>query len=343
MNDRDDVRRIKERGTRRSVIVSLAVSLAALFLVFLYVPDRSRAFDSIRTFDRGKLAVCALIMSAAWVADSFRLYLMTRGVGKPVGLFVAIKAILAGNFLTLITPFLAGGAPIVVYTVKQGGMNWGGATAVVVGGGIVAQAALVFLAVGSMATLHRLQVTVRWGGVFQWVVPAYACGLLVFSALALRADVVETWLRGLMRNRKRTRLVALGRKFIRDLKDFRKSLSMLASENLLHVAGAFACALVYFILFFAIGPVVLSGLGVNYPWMTVFALEVLVYVLSGITPTPGGSGTAELGTFVLLSQVAPTHTIGAFLVVWRLLTFYLSLLTGGIAFTAVLRDILSDR
>jgi len=343
VSDHDDVKRIKERGTYRSLAISMALSLVALFLVFLWVPDRSRAVESLRAFDRGKLATCAWLISAAWLADSCRLYLLTRGVRRPVGFFVAFKAILSGNFLTLITPFLAGGAPIVVYAVKQGGMNWGEATAVVVGGGIVAQSALVCLAIGSMVVLRTLHVTVKWGSIFLWVVPAYACGLLAFSALALRADVVERWLRGLLRNRKRPRLVALGRKFIRNLKDFRKSLGALASENLLHVTGAFACALLYFVLIFAIGPVALSGLGVDYPWMVVFALEVLVYVLSGITPTPGGSGTAELGTFVLLSQVAPLHTIGAFLVIWRLFTFYLNLLTGGIAFTVVLRDILSDR
>ncbi|MCR4398870.1 MAG: flippase-like domain-containing protein [Firmicutes bacterium] len=339
---RDNVDRLNRKSAGRGLALSILLSLGALSVVFLLVPDREAALRSLRTFDPGKLGTCAALMAGAWFSDSCRLYLLTHGVGKPVPLRTAVKAVLAGNFLTLVTPFLAGGAPVVAYTVKRGRMRWGEATAVVVGGGIVAQAALVILAIWAAAALEALGFKTGWERVFRFVVPAYALGLAGFSALALRADVVEDWVKAVVKRCGRRTLAVVSGKFIRILRDFAGSLRLLASENVAHVVGALAFGLAYFVLLFAIGPVVLSGLGVEYAWREVFALQILVYVFTGVTPTPGGSGTAELGTFVVFSHLAPIHTIGAFLVVWRLCTFYFSLLTGGVAFAIVLRDILSE-
>jgi len=88
--------------------------------------------------------------------------------------------------------------------------------------------------------------------------------------------------------------------------------------------------------------VIMGGLRVRQPWLIIFALEVLVYVVAGFTPTPGGSGVAEFGSLYLLGAIAPVHIVGAFVVVWRFLTFYVSLLIGAVAFMLVLRDILKD-
>ena len=120
MGDRDDLRRIKEKGTRRSAAISILVSIAALALVFAFVPDRAEALRSLRSFSRERLGLCALLMVGAWISDTLRLYLLTRGVRKPVNPLVALKGIMAGNFLTLITPFLAGGRPALWRTQLRG-------------------------------------------------------------------------------------------------------------------------------------------------------------------------------------------------------------------------------
>ncbi|NPV71830.1 MAG: flippase-like domain-containing protein [Firmicutes bacterium] len=349
--DRDDIKRLKGGGTRRSLVISILFSIAVLLLVFVFVPDRARALQSLRSFSRQRLVVCAALLVAAWLADTLRLQILTKGIGKPSAFSLAFRAILAGNFMTLITPFLFGGAPVVVYGLKKTGMNWGEATAVVVGGGIVSQCALLTMAVWSMVRLNQHGAVIAWGRLYDFIVPAYAVGLIGFSVLALRADVVEGWMKSWLSRTKvatsrgrnfRLRLVSVGRKLIRNLKEFRKSLRLLARENIVYVAAAYVYALLYFTMMFAMGPVILAGLGVRYSRVTIFALQVLVYVVAGFTPTPGGSGAAELGSFVLLAPVAPVHVIGAFLVVWRLFTFYLNLLAGGIAFTFILREILAE-
>ena len=349
--DQDDIKRLKGKGTRRSLVISILFSIAVLALVFALVPDRGRALQSLRSFSRQRLAVCATLLIGAWFADTLRLQLLTRGIARSCSFPLALRAILAGNFMTLITPFLFGGAPVVVYGLKKTGMNWGEATAVVVGGGIVSQFALLTLAVWSTMRLDHFGAVIAWEGLYHFLVPAYAVGLVGFSVMALRADVVEAWMKSWLTQARtaphqhgtlRLRLVYVGRKLIHDLKEFRKSLCLLARENVVYVAAAYLCALLYFMMIFFMGPVILSGLGVRYPRIVVFALQVLVYVVAGFTPTPGGSGAAELGSFVLLSPVAPVHVIGAFLVVWRLFTFYLNLLVGGVAFTLILREMLAE-
>lgn len=78
-------------------------------------------------------------------------------------------------------------------------------------------------------------------------------------------------------------------------------------------------------------PALAAGLGARPPYWHVVAVQVPIYLLGSIIPTPGGSGGLELGMAGGLLGHVPDYEIGIVVAAWRVLTYYLVLAVGGLA------------
>jgi uncharacterized protein (TIRG00374 family) len=81
---------------------------------------------------------------------------------------------------------------------------------------------------------------------------------------------------------------------------------------------------------FAMSATLLAGLGVRTEPLRVMALNLLLTAVLLFVPTPGASGVAEVGAAGLYAAVCPRHMLGVYVVLWRLFSFYLGALVGGI-------------
>src|SRR5690606_8283622 len=95
------------------------------------------------------------------------------------------------------------------------------------------------------------------------------------------------------------------------------------------LVGAAAYQL-YFLLIFSTVPALAKGLGSNPPYWHVVAVQVPIYLLGSIIPTPGASGGLELGLAAGLLNHVPEYEIGIIVAAWRLLTYHLVLVVGGV-------------
>jgi len=59
-------------------------------------------------------------------------------------------------------------------------------------------------------------------------------------------------------------------------------------------------------------------------------MQVIFYFILPFMPTPGGSGTAEVGFASLFSLFVPLHLLGIFVGAWRFIAFYFNLCIGAI-------------
>ncbi len=78
---------------------------------------------------------------------------------------------------------------------------------------------------------------------------------------------------------------------------------------------------------------ILAGLGFYIAPLDVIMIQFVLYFFLYFTPTPGGSGVAEGGSYLMFSAYVPTHILGVFVVLWRFFTAYLWLILGGIFIT----------
>ena len=91
---------------------------------------------------------------------------------------------------------------------------------------------------------------------------------------------------------------------------------------------------------FVIAWVVLRGLGVeaNF-WEVVYAQLVLILIFY-FAPSPGAAGVAEVSTAEVMKGIIPVGFEGAFVVLWRLFTLFISLSIGAVV---TIRALYHDR
>lgn len=76
------------------------------------------------------------------------------------------------------------------------------------------------------------------------------------------------------------------------------------------------------------------SLGAHVPLISSVVISILIITMSSFVPVPGGSGGMEFGFVALFSYYVIDTKLGAALLLWRFVTYYLPMLCGGIV-TAV--------
>lgn len=123
-------------------------------------------------------------------------------------------------------------------------------------------------------------------------------------------------------------------KTLAEISEFRGALGSLLRGNLpavLFVLLLTACSWLSTLL---IVPAILYGFGVNIK-DKIFRLILLQFVVQfflSFIPIPGGSGLAEIGFFSIFGKYLPKHLQALSVALWRLLSYYLNILVGGVCF-----------
>ncbi|MDI6689126.1 MAG: flippase-like domain-containing protein [Actinomycetota bacterium] len=122
-----------------------------------------------------------------------------------------------------------------------------------------------------------------------------------------------------------------------EIEKLHQGLSLLFRSNFLMVLAVAGCIILCWLLLFAIAPLLLLGLRVKINVVQVLFYQFVLFFLIPLSPTPGGSGAAELGFAALLASLVPKHLLAVFVLLWRFLTYYLNLVVGGAILVLFLR------
>lgn len=321
------------------LIFSVVISMAGLVAVFLILGDTFSWRKMAVFFGSEGLAAVALLL-VSWLADSFRWWLFAITLGGRLRWRDLLCIVLAGYFISGVTPFTSGGGPVKIYALSQHALTVGQATAVVAAAGLVNQ---MVLAAGALlvtvASDYTHQALGRWTDAAVYL---YLGGLVLFLAVLLNTDRFLRGTAGLGRRLGLSRWWGdekgsrIRQKLLRASADFQEGLRLLLSHPGRLFLACFSTVLFY-LLFFSIVPVLLLALGVHVPFWRALALQNVFWLLCTLMPTPGASGGAELGFVAVFIGLVPASLLPTLAMAWRLLTFYLRLLCGWPCFVAVLR------
>ena len=81
---------------------------------------------------------------------------------------------------------------------------------------------------------------------------------------------------------------------------------------------------------FLVANLIILAIGGQLDHLLVFSRQVVMFVCMSVSPTPGGSGVAELSFSTFLAEFIPLKTDAQLTLLWRLITFYPYLLIGAI-------------
>jgi hypothetical protein len=325
---------LKQLTTRKRIAFFLMYSSIIILLILAVTvgPKTWRAVQHLRI--RYIFAALALFCLMLYF-DILRLQILTRALGSTLSFAYSLKAVLAYNFLSAITPALTGGEPLMIYMLNEKGIGIGKGTSIVVIRGILM---IMFIAIGGPLIIyyHRELLPNIW---FRRMFEGIAIFLLVLVLFILYAifsplraeHVVERVLRLLDRFkflRKRTpQVIRLIDNWIEELN---LSMKLFFKQRKWSLFLATLCTIAFICANYALAYVILKGLNFYISLGKVFMVQFVLYFLLYFSPTPGGSGVAEGGFYVLFSPLVPQHLLGLLIILWRFFTTYLGVILGGV-------------
>lgn len=322
----------------RGLIIALILGTVALLVVFK-ISGVNVTWSDLMRIDPIVVAVALALVAATWVFDSLRMSALVRAMGENLGFWSGIRVAITGVFVASLMPFNAGGEPMQIYLLRNEGLSMGQASAVVAVKTFCNALAKVIVAFTASSWIVLSGIGWRVPSQMKVVLlTAYSLYVAFFLfALFLMADPrrIETVVAPILRSRIVARFLGDGgpERVLRSIRkwtaEFETSLAhywererwTLLAVIYLSVAGWLALILV--------PTMILAALGIGAPSEQVMANVILFHMISSYVPTPGASGAAELGFAELFRMVIPPALIGLTVALWRLLTYYFTLMVGG--------------
>ncbi|MGE5588249.1 MAG: lysylphosphatidylglycerol synthase transmembrane domain-containing protein [Clostridia bacterium] len=333
---------MKPRSTQslvRGAAGAVLLSSLAIFLIMRITGGRE-GWPSLFRVDRVSLAAAGLLVAVGWILEAVRLETLVKALGGRLGFGSALRIALMGAFVACVTPFDTGGEPLQVYLLHRHGIGAGESTAVVAVKTIVSS--LARLALALVFPVWYVVGSRSWdlpGGVeaalFVGVV-LYVLVLTLIGFFALYPESVGAVLDRAVHSRYASRLIpahaadSFLERVKTEVRDFQAAFRMFVRQRRSALVAVSVLSLVSWAMAFSIPVLLLRGLGVDPPFAQTVGVAGIFYLAAAYAPTPGSSGAAEASLAVLFGSIVPFRLLGVFVLLWRGLTYYLTLLVGAV-------------
>lgn len=273
------------------------------------------------------LGLLALVI--VWLSKAFRIYVIARGMGEKIGMVDCFQIYLATCFVSHVTPFNAGGTPLQVYLLHKKGLSLGKATAVTTIDLGLHSIIYLLICIGTLSLNVGLlkrgdflnQDLIRNFGVIITSLIA-AGGVLYFSFRLNWAKKISGFMK------KKGWLKRLRQEFSL----FKEGSLLLIHSNWWVMFKAVLAGIVYWFFYLLLAPIIILALNQTVEFFSLMYSQLIFNVVQTLIPTPGGSGGAEVLLSYLFRGITGTQGLGLFVLLWRVYTFYSSLLVGGYFF-----------
>ena len=338
----------------RWIALSLLLSSAALIglLAATFTPA-TRAY-------LGEVGGVALLLALALRAGSIlcrivRIGVICRGLDYTVPLSsLAITqslSLFAGSF----TPGQVGGEPVRIHRLSRAGLAVGDAVTVVVVERVLDLAVFASLTFAAFLAVRHL-----WGYLAATVLYPVAVFLVLVLVLLLalvvlirRPSLANRVIGGVAvrvldrcgRSRLRLRFCPgsdgaerLAERISRETEIFAASASRFARADPRALGGAILASILDWVLLFSTASALLVALDLPPSFPESFLFQGILQMIAAVPLIPGAAGIAELGAATLYSRIVPTYLLGLFVVLWRLILYFLNIPLGLLAAALAARE-----
>ncbi len=317
----DEVAERRGRGVAGRVVPATVTCALLVALAVAHWPTVRAGQAALTSADAGWLGLALLATVAVWLAGTAAA-LGALPVRPPVGLMLTVQ--LAATFVNHLLPAGCGGVAVNVRFLRRHGLGWSGA---------VAATGLCFLAGLAAHGVLLLGTVAASPGAAGRVLPVQArpaslatVGLpWLLGAAALLGLLATVLVRGAPRRALAQLAVELRRLAVVLRDPYRAAALWLGS-----LAGPLLHSLVLY--------AVLRSLGTGLALGSAVVIYLVVSSLSALIPSPGGFGALDATLLAgLLTVGVPTPTAVGAVLGYRLVTVWIPLLPGALAFTLLVR------
>lgn len=319
----------------------LILIITVLVFYFVLKDNFHSVIDVVLNANYLLIILAVLVLFLHYLIRTFVFYKLLKAQDDNISFIETFKQFLMTMFFNAITPFSTGGQPLQIYMInKNTGLSMGRATAAVIQNSFLYQIALV--ACGLLAVIFNsifnvfpkealiAKLTII-GFIFHTLAAIFFFVLSFSSNLAKKLIGLFIKFLALIRIVKDKDKVL--EKWDRNISEFSVAGKELR-ENLKMTFGGIMLNFLAMLLFYSIPFVVIKAID---PYSTITLTSALVatsyiYLIGAFVPIPGASGGIEYSFskfygYLLLDMPG---VLGAALILWRFITYYLGMILGAI-------------
>jgi len=323
----------------KGLVISLVIGIIVI-LIITFVTTNQNTWTSLSYINKEYLFFAFVLMVFAAVIDAFRIKMVVEAVNEKITFPEALKVYYISNFAGDITPFFSGTLPTQIYLFNKdikNKMTLGKATMVATIMPLIKTlvfsifAPVIFFSFKKTITDYTIISAILINGAI--LISLFLLFLFILAVkypdkmLGIIFKIQH--LPCILKFSKKEQILRLLDRVTLEIEEFHKSFSLLR-ENWIKLLLSTLYTIIFWGTFFLITPLLLWGFNLNFNFSHVLVMQVIFYFILPFMPTPGGSGTAEVGFASLFSFFVPLHLLGIFVGAWRFIAFYFNLCIGAI-------------
>jgi uncharacterized protein (TIRG00374 family) len=311
---------MSEKLMKRLTILFAFVVLISVAVI--YFTFDIRALEYLTMFKPQCILLALGCLAVGLFFDGLRLITLADVTGAKLTLKQVVNVVLSNYFLALVTPGASGGAIAQIMFMRKAGVPVAKSTVVVL---VRTVMSIFFLILLVPVVLHNDS------DIGEWMAPSVIMTVSVlFTSLPvlvfflMRTQYPEKWLDKLT-----SKFSYTTRKncFIW-YEEFKNAFKIMAKHPI-NVLRAFIESGLSLLGIYATVPAFFTGLNnFSFDLFEVMGRMILLNLVLYFSPTPGGSGVAEVGFVALFSNILPDGVVGIMAVMWRFAAEYLPFLLG---------------
>ncbi|MDK2866541.1 MAG: hypothetical protein PWP38_856 [Clostridiales bacterium] len=244
--------------------------------------------------------------------------------------WIALKTTLIGQYYANITPFASGGQPVQLYILKQHKLSTSEGTAVLMSKFLIFQITVtlyaLFLFIRSFQTTP---IALRPFVITGLVINLIGLAIIAFSAFKPQVlfGPIDWSIRKFQRSK--TRMQKLRTRTHQFVNDYQTGMARLTSDYR-ETATLFLLSLIQLTAFFSMPYFLSKAMGIpNTHFLQMLTIQAELYMCISFIPIPGTVGVSEFGFVALMGNVMSGNLASMLMVLWRLVSYYFSLIFCG--------------
>ncbi len=305
----------------RKLLILIPVGIIGNVVYCLVMTDK-QTLASLVHFHPGFLLLAALLSIVPWFTGSLRLFTWSRFLGQPLTYRDAFEIVIMADLGAAIAPPVIGGGAVKIGMLMNRGLDPGTAISLPVLENL--EDALFFLImVPTALTVSTSWDLPRQAGIVRLPHGAWWIGALFVSLCLVLLVLALGW-------KRRARMGTIREKVLAAFWTFQQTFRLIGRGGKKVLVLTLVLTSVQWTCRYSIISLLLISLGIPVQPLLFMVLQVLVFALTILVPSPGGAGGAEIFFSLLYMPFLPVGALGVVTMGWRFFTFYLHTLSAAI-------------
>ena len=308
---------------KKTIIYGTLILVVVLCMSFSYIVFKTftkETFHVLIGLKRRYLLLSLLFVFLYHTFDNLRLFVLSRAVNLRYSFLYGYVMSFVNTFGATVTPAHVGGELVAIYMLMRKGGNIHKVMSVVT---MKTVSGLAFFVLALPILLWHLRERP------QHILPVFEILILVSFLFGAGYFGVSFLLK---RNRERPSI----RKLIGGLRRYGNYLRIYGYKRKRYFLVSVLSSTALYVSFLLIAPALVKAFDKEGDFSELFFSQVSLLYAIFVSPTPGGSGVGELGGLAIFASFFEPFELGIFVILWRIVSQYLSALIGGFLFTLCL-------